>query len=77
MTTISNAASKRWGINRELLSPAECEMRRRSFASEGRFGNAEPEGCASIREDAEVEVIFCCFSERDVMVYEQALKTAL
>ena len=25
-------------------------MRRRSFASEGRFGEAEPEGCASIRE---------------------------
>ena len=25
------------------------EMRRRSFASEGRFGEAEPEGCASIR----------------------------
>ena len=29
------------------------EMRRRSSASEGRFGEAEPEGCASIREDAE------------------------
>ena len=25
-------------------------MRRRSFASEGRFGEAEPVGCASIRE---------------------------
>ena len=25
-------------------------MRRRSFASEGRFGEAEPIGCASIRE---------------------------
>jgi hypothetical protein len=28
-------------------------MRRRSFASKGRFGLAEPEGCASIRENAE------------------------
>ena len=25
-------------------------MRRRSFAPKGRFGEAEPEGCASIRE---------------------------
>jgi hypothetical protein len=25
-------------------------MRRRSFASKGRFGEAEPEGCTSIRE---------------------------
>ena len=29
------------------------EMRRRSFASEGRFAAGEPEGCASIRETAE------------------------
>jgi len=29
------------------------EMRRRSSASEGRFGEAEPEGCASIREGVE------------------------
>ena len=29
------------------------EMRRRSSASEGRFGEAEPEGCASIREGTE------------------------
>ena len=28
-------------------------MRRRSFASEGRFGKAEPEGSASIRERVE------------------------
>ncbi len=61
---------------REFSSPAETqrrreEMLRRSFASEGRFGEAEPEGCASIREDAaEMEVIFCCFSERDKRVYE-------
>lgn len=27
----------------------EGEMRRRSFASEGRFGEAEPEGRASVR----------------------------
>ncbi len=46
-------------------------MRRRSFASEGRFGEAEPEGCASIRESAEeIEVVFCCFSARDMAVYQ-------
>ena len=31
------------------------EMRRRSYASEGRFGEAEPEGCASIRENNETQ----------------------
>ena len=60
----------------EFLFPAGTqrrrdEMRRRSFASEGRFGEAEPEGCASVRENAEeMEVIFCCFSERDERVYQ-------
>ena len=39
-------------------------MRRRSFASKGRFGLAEPEGCANIRENAEeMEVINCFFAE--------------
>ena len=32
-----------------------AEMRRRCEASEGRFGEAEPEGCASIRETQRVE----------------------
>ena len=52
------------------LSRAEPQRRGGSFASKRRFGEAEPEGCAIIREDVETEVIFCCFSERDKRVYE-------
>ena len=74
-----------------LMQRRRDEMRRRSFASEGRFGEAEPEGCASIREGEDayhhapngregacphappMEVIFCCFSERDKNVYESLM----
>ena len=42
-------------------------MRRRSFASEGRFGEAEPEGCASIRERVDACRMWTnLFSSRDV-----------
>ena len=72
---IEDAAKIAVGEVKRFLSPAESEMRRRSFASEGRFGNAEPEGCASVRENAEeIEVIFCCFSPRDAAVYERLIK---
>lgn len=42
-----------YNIRNELVCTRRDEMHRRSFASEGRFGIAEPEGCASICEGAE------------------------
>lgn len=39
----------------EVVLSRRDEMHRRSSASEGRFGVAEPEGCASICEGAENE----------------------
>ena len=57
------------------LSRAEPQRRGGSFASKGRFGEAEPEGCASIREEAEKkEIIFCSFSGRNNRVYEKGLE---
>ena len=56
-----------------VSSPAKS--RRGRCAPKGRFGEAEPEGCASIREDAEeMVVVFCCFSEREANVYDKMLK---
>jgi len=51
-TTFSHCA---YGYNprSEVVSFHRGEMHRRSSASEGRFGVAEPEGCASICESAE------------------------
>ena len=40
-------------VRSELIYSRRDEMHRRSSASEGRFGVAEPEGCASICEGAE------------------------
>ena len=42
-----------YNIRNELVYSHRDEMHRRSSASEGRFGEAEPEGCASICEVAE------------------------
>ena len=42
-----------YNIRNELVYSHRYEMHRRSSASEGRFGVAEPEGCASICEGAE------------------------
>ena len=42
-----------YNIRNELVCSRRDEMHRRSSASEGRFGVAEPEGCASICEGAE------------------------
>ena len=41
-------------------------MRRRSFASEGRFGEAEPEGRASVREDAEE----CVMKNNEIVLFD-------
>ena len=41
-----------YNVRSELISSRRDEMHRRSPASEGRFGVAEPEGCASICEGA-------------------------
>jgi len=48
-----NALRMDWG---EVIA-RRAEMRRRSSAAEGRFGVAEPEGCASIREPQRVFVM--------------------
>ena len=42
-----------YNIRNELVYSHRYEMHRRSSASEGRFGVAEPEGCASICEGTE------------------------
>ena len=42
-----------YNIRKELVYSRRDEMHRRSSASEGRFGVAEPKGCASICEGAE------------------------
>ena len=51
-TTFSHCAYV-YNVRSELISSRRDEMHRRSSASEGRFGVAEPEGCASICEGAE------------------------
>ena len=51
-TTFSHCAYG-YNIRKELVYSRRDEMHRRSSAPEGRFGVAEPEGCASICEGAE------------------------
>ena len=56
-SAISQLCTDSCGCNacNELVCSRRDEMHRRSSASEGRFGVAEPEGCASICEGAENE----------------------
>ena len=54
-TTFSHCAYGH-NVRSELIYSRRDEMHRRSSASEGRFGVAEPEGCASICESQRIEV---------------------
>mgnify|MGYP003498948918 CR=1 FL=1 len=67
-TTFSHSECD-YNIRNELVCSRRDEMHRRSSASEGRFGVAEPEGCASICEGAEVE---SCVIMNDTVVGEGA-----
>ena len=51
-TTFSHCAYG-YNVRGEVVFSRRDEMHRRSSASEGRFGVAEPEGCASICKNAE------------------------